>query len=273
MQRKISRREFLGLLAAAGLAPLAASLARLWNRLQTAPSRAAPEGFSPQSPHRWVMVIDQGGCIGCNYCTYACLAVNDVRPDAPWNKLLIQAELAGGRIYLPQPCMHCEHPPCVSVCPVGATYRRPDGLVVMDYDRCIGCRYCMVACPYETRHFNWEQWDGPNPYVPDFGAPEVPRRSRGVVEKCTFCLQRIERGLALGLTPGVDREATPACVTECPVQARFFGDLNDPQSTVSRLLAERPSLRLREDLGTSPRVYYLTSLAGVPPTTPPERRP
>ncbi len=268
----LSRREFLGLLAAAGLAPLLAGLSRLLRRLGTASpgTLSQPEATSP---HRWVMVIDQGACIGCHYCTYACLAVNDVRPDAPWNEIHVQAELAGGKIYLPRPCMHCEHPPCVAVCPVGATYRRPDGVVVMDYERCIGCRYCMVACPYEARHFNWEQWEGVNPYVPNFGVPEVPRRARGVVEKCTFCLQRIERGLALGLTPGVDREATPACVTECPVEARFFGDLNDPQSTVSRLLAERPSIRLREDLGTSPRVYYLTSLAAVPPTTPPERRP
>jgi Fe-S-cluster-containing dehydrogenase component len=219
------------------------------------------------------MVIDQGTCIGCDYCTYGCLATNDVRADAAWNEVLVQKELAEGKIFLPRPCMHCEHPPCVNACPVGATYRRPDGLVVMDYGRCIGCRYCMVACPYEARHFNWERWEGDNEHVPDWGTPEVERRQRGVVEKCTFCIQRIERGLALGMVPGLDREATPACVVECPVEARFFGDLNDPDSPVSRLLAQRSHLRLREDQGTAPRVYYLTTLTAVPETAPPARRP
>lgn len=272
MDRKLSRREFIGLLGLAGLAPVAAGLAsRLWPR--RGPAAELPRGASGDgsSPHRWAMVIDQGACIGCNYCTYGCIAANDVRPDptTTWNVVNIQAELAGGKVYLPRPCMHCENPPCVGVCPVKATYRRPDGLVVMDYNRCIGCRYCMVACPYEARHFNWESWTGENPYTPQFGSVEVPRRPRGVVEKCTFCIQRIDRGLALGLTPGVDRQATPACVVECPVEARFFGDLNDPNSKVSQLLATRPHLRLREDLGTSPRVYYLPTLAGVPETTPP----
>jgi len=272
VDRKLSRRDFIGLLALGGLAPVAAGLAsKLWPQRQSAagslPVPAASEGGT--SPHRWAMVIDQGACIGCNYCTYGCIAANDVRPDVPWNVVNVQAELEGGKVYVPRPCMHCEDPPCVAVCPVKATYRRPDGLVVMDYDRCIGCRYCMVACPYEARHFNWEPWTGENPYSPDFGLPEVERRARGVVEKCTFCIQRIDRGLEHGLVPGVDREATPACVVECPVQARFFGDLNDPDSTVSRLLATRPHIRLREDLGTSPRVYYLPTLTGVPETTPP----
>lgn len=140
---------------------------------------------------------------------------------------------------------------------VKASYYRPDGIVMMDYDRCIGCRYCEVACPYGARAFNWEEFDGPNPAVPEWGEPEVKRRPRGVVEKCSFCYQRIDRGLALGLTPGVDEEATPACVVCCPMGARSFGDLNDPDSTVSRLLADNQAIRLREDLGTAPRVYYL----------------
>jgi len=276
VEGRITRRAFLGLLAAAGLAPLAERLRRTLPAGLSSASAGQLRETSPgggDSAHRWAMVIDQGACIGCNYCTYACLAVNDVRPEVPWNEVHVQSELTGGKIYLPRPCMHCENPPCIAVCPVQATYRRPDGLVVMDYDRCIGCRYCMLACPYEARHFNWEAWSGENPFIPNFGLAEVPRRPRGVVEKCTFCLQRLERGLANGLVPGIDREATPACVVECPVEARFFGDLNDPQSKVSRLLAERPHFRLREDLGTSPRVYYLTALAAIPPTTPPQRRP
>jgi molybdopterin-containing oxidoreductase family iron-sulfur binding subunit len=153
--------------------------------------------------------------------------------------------------------MHCENAPCVEVCPVHATYHRPDGIVMMDYERCIGCRYCEVACPYGARAFNWEKFTGPNPAVPKWGTPEVERRPRGVVEKCAFCYQRIDRGLSLGLKPGVDDEATPACVVACPTQARVFGDLNDPESQVSKLLDRYPAYRLREDLGTNPRVYYL----------------
>ncbi|HKZ69875.1 MAG TPA: 4Fe-4S ferredoxin, partial [Anaerolineales bacterium] len=112
-------------------------------------------------------------------------------------------------------------------------------------------------CPYGARAFNWEEFTGDNPAVPEWGQPEVPRRPRGVVEKCSFCYQRIDRGLAQGLTPGVNPEATPACVVACPVGARKFGDLNDPDSEVSKLLADHPAYRLREDLGTGPRVYYL----------------
>jgi Fe-S-cluster-containing dehydrogenase component len=130
---------------------------------------------------------------------------------------------------------------------------------MMDYDRCIGCRYCEVACPYGARSFNWKKFDGVNPAVPQWGEPEIPRRPRGVVEKCSFCYQRIDRGLSLGLTPGVDHDATPACVVACPVKARIFGDLNDPASEVSRLLADHGSYRLREDLGTGPKLYYLSA--------------
>jgi len=142
---------------------------------------------------------------------------------------------------------------------VGASYYRPDGIVMMDYDKCIGCRYCEAACPYNARAFNWDAFTGSNPAVPEWGQPEVERRGRGVVEKCSFCYQRIDRGLQLGLTPGVDADATPACVVVCPVGARMFGDLKDHDSNVSKLLRERVSYQLRVDLGTSPRVYYLPS--------------
>jgi Fe-S-cluster-containing dehydrogenase component len=145
----------------------------------------------------------------------------------------------------------------VEVCPVKAGYYRPDGIVMMDYKRCIGCRYCEVACPYGARSFNWKAFTGPNPAVPEWGEPEVERRPRGVPEKCAFCYQRIDRGMALGLKPGVDMDASPACVGACPVGARTFGDLNDPHSPVSVLLRDNPSYQLRADLGTFPRVYYL----------------
>lgn len=209
------------------------------------------------SPHSWAMVIDLEKCTGCGYCTLACQAHNDVPPDISWTKVNLFAEINGEEVYLPMPCMHCEHAPCVEVCPVKASYYRPDGIVMMDYDRCIGCRYCEVACPYAARSFNWEAFTGENPAVPEWGQPEVPRRPRGVVEKCSFCYQRIDRGLGLGLTPGVDEAATPACVVACPVGARTFGDLNDPSSPVSVLLREHIPYRLREDLGTNPRVYYI----------------
>jgi phenylacetyl-CoA:acceptor oxidoreductase subunit 1 len=140
---------------------------------------------------------------------------------------------------------------------VKASYYRDDGIVMMDYDRCIGCRYCQVACPYDARSFNWKAFDGKNPAVPEWGSPEVERRPRGVPEKCSFCYQRIDRGLELGLTPGVDPDATPACCVVCPTNARVFGDLNDPNSNVSQILSKNSHFRLREDLGTGPRVYYL----------------
>ena len=127
----------------------------------------------------------------------------------------------------------------------------------MDYDRCIGCRYCEVACPYDARKFNWKVRDDVNAYIPTWGIAEVPRRPRGVVEKCTFCIQRIDSGLASGLMPGIDREATPACVNICPVGARAFGNLKDPNSKVSQLIRNNPTLRLREELGTESSVYYI----------------
>ena len=139
-----------------------------------------------------------------------------------------KTELDNGQtFFFSRPCLHCQDAPCVEVCPVQATYHREDGLVVMDYDRCIGCRYCEVACPYDARKFNWAERTDVNPYIPTWGIAEVERRPRGVVEKCTFCIHRIDAGLATGLMPGVDRDATPACVNACPVGARIFGNLKD----------------------------------------------
>jgi Fe-S-cluster-containing dehydrogenase component len=134
----------------------------------------------------------------------------------------------------------------------------------MDYDRCIGCRYCEVACPYDARRFNWEERSDENTFAPTWGLTEIDRRPRGVVEKCTFCVHRIDAGLAEGLTPGVDLEATPACVNICPVGARVFGDLNDPASPVSEVLASHPTFRLRQELGTEPSVYYIPPDEGIP---------
>ncbi len=250
----LSRRNFMALALKLGVsAAVLEALIQLPGQISTA---QGSKGQS-QAAHKWIMVIDLGACTGCNFCTYACKATNDTPAGITWNAVFKDETTASQAVYIPRPCMHCENAPCVEVCPVGATIHREDGLVTMDYGKCIGCRYCQVACPYGARYFNWEVDTQPNPMVPVWGTPEVKRRPRGVVEKCTFCAQRIDAGLEHGLVPGLDPAATPACVNICPVEARHFGDASDPDSEVSKLLAARESVRLREELGVEPRVYYL----------------
>ncbi len=247
MSKPITRRDFLKISA---VAVTAVTGLQVINKVNA--SEPGPTGG-----RQWAMVIDQSTCTGCGYCVMACRAHNDVSPDITWNPVLEAGQTGNQQVYLPRPCMQCAKAPCVDVCPVQASYYRPDGIVMMNYDRCIGCRYCEVACPYGARSFNWKQFTGSNPAVPEWGEAEVERRPRGVVEKCAFCYQRIDRGLALGLTPGLDPDATPACVNVCPTGARVFGDLQDPGSNVNLLLRAHTSYRLREDLGTGPRVFYL----------------
>jgi molybdopterin-containing oxidoreductase family iron-sulfur binding subunit len=174
--------------------------------------------------------------------------------------------------FMPRPCQHCDNAPCVKVCPVGARYKREDGLTATDFDRCIGCRYCEVACPYGVNYFNWGkpennyylEWDDADlvsvisdekvPYAnPDLQQAYGPEKRRtagggqikGVMEKCTFCVHRLEKDLPT------------ACANVCPTQAIAFGDLDDPESEVSRLIREKPHFRLLEEAGTNPRVYYI----------------
>jgi len=246
-KRNVNRRDFLKLSAVG--AAVAAGTRAIKNA-----GASSPRG---DGEHQWAMVIDQSKCTGCGYCTRACNAHNDVAPGMEWNEVQEAGTVGDHIVYIPRPCLHCENAPCVEVCPVKATYHREDGVVMMNYDRCIGCRYCQIACPYEARSFNWKANTEPNPAVPEWGQPEVERRPRGVPEKCSFCYQRIDRGIELGLVPGVDPDATPACCVVCPTGARIFGDLNDPASNVSETLRQHASFRLREDLGTLPRVYYL----------------
>jgi Fe-S-cluster-containing dehydrogenase component len=232
------------------------------------------ESSTKVSGHRWGMVINLDKCIGCEYCLRACSAVNDVwvdqktdletkRPQKPWNIVVKEQTSTGTPFFFSRPCLHCGDAPCVEVCPVQATYHREDGLVVMNYDRCIGCRYCEIACPYDARKFNWQARTDVNPYIPTWGIAEVDRRARGVVEKCTFCIHRIDKGLKAGMTPGEDREATPACVNICPVGARIFGDLNDPESQISQTIATEATIRLRDELGTDTSVYYIIPKEGL----------
>ncbi len=267
-EKFISRRDFLKMMTGLGvslssLAVLgsAEQLGKLLEQEQALdlaavePARALAS--TTQTAHRWGMVINLKTCIGCDYCVYACQAVNNV-PDAKrWNIHLVDRTETGQLFHITRPCLHCQDAPCTAVCPVGATYVRDDGIVIMDYDRCIGCRYCQVACPYGARTFNWGDDGDGGAYQPTWGSAEVETRPRGVAEKCTFCVHRIDRGLAQGLMPGIDRQATPACVNICPVGARMFGDLNDPHSPVSQAIASNPTFRLREDLGTEPNVYYI----------------
>jgi molybdopterin-containing oxidoreductase family iron-sulfur binding subunit len=138
-------------------------------------------------------------------------------------------------------CNHCDDPPCVRVCPTEATFKREDGIVMMDYHRCIGCRFCMAACPYGARSFNWYD---PRKYLSEVN-PEYPTRTKGVVEKCTLCYERLADG------------KIPACVEACPAKALYFGDLNDPNSEINKILEERMAIRRKEELGTGPAVFYL----------------
>jgi len=265
---ELTRRDFLTVAAAAAGSVVAAQA------FTTGPlspfstfKQKQIEGFEgsihPTGEHHWGMLINLDKCIGCEYCLRACSATNDVAPDKPWNIVVEEKTSTDRTFYFSRPCLHCQNAPCVEVCPVQATFHREDGLVVMDYDRCIGCRYCEVACPYDARKFNWETRTDKNEFIPTWGVAEIDRRPRGVVEKCTFCIHRIDAGLRAGLIPGVDHSATPACVNICPVGARIFGDLKDPNSGISKIIAANATLTLREDLGTEPSVFYIPPKEGL----------
>jgi molybdopterin-containing oxidoreductase family iron-sulfur binding subunit len=257
----ISRKEFLQIAGATGAATVVTQLITSGplspDAIEGIGERTHP-GDVGEEKHAWCMGIDLSKCIGCQYCVWACQATNDVpKDDMRWNIGYPERTENGTEFFMTRPCLHCIEAPCVKVCPVGATWIRKDGIVTMDYKRCIGCRYCEVACPYDVRRFNWKVSDEKNPYQPTWGSAEVERRARGVVEKCTFCSHRIDRGLEQGLIPGVDRAATPACVNICPVNARVFGDHNDPESPISIFVNENETFRLREDFGTEPKVHYI----------------
>jgi molybdopterin-containing oxidoreductase family iron-sulfur binding subunit len=215
----------------------------------------------PVAERRWVMVIDLRRCSGCDACTIACKAENQLPPGVVYRPV-VQEEIGTypnvRRRFLPRPCMQCEKPPCTPVCPVGATWRREDGVVAIDYEKCIGCRYCLAACPYSARtvdkgEYYTEDTPALQPYEEQV-SPEYDAGYRradggspiGNARKCHFCLHRLEAG------------QLPACVTSCIGHATFFGDANDPYSVVAELIGRPEARRLKEELGTQPRVYYLT---------------
>ncbi len=225
---------------------------------------------------RFGMAIDLDRCTGCEACVAACRVENNVpfpEPgeaggrDISWIEVLatVEGEYPRARAkFLPLPCMHCEHAPCVKVCPVGATYKTEDGLTGQIYARCIGCRYCTTACPYTRRYFNWgaPKWQEP---LEQMLNPDVSVRPKGVVEKCTFCTQRIRRvkeDARREKRPLRDEDLRrlPACAETCPAEAITFGDLEDPQSEVSRLTRSPRAFHLLEDLGTHPSVVYLADV-------------
>jgi Fe-S-cluster-containing dehydrogenase component len=214
----------------------------------------------------WGYGLDLSRCIGCRRCVYACVKENNLsrhNPQSQWIRVLrlkkgnlINLEQSeqyydppqvpeDGYFYMPVQCQHCENPPCVKVCPVHATWKEPDGLVVVDYNWCIGCRYCIAACPYRGRTFNWAE-----PKIP----PEELNTSvhylgnrpryRNVVDKCTFCVQRVRTG------------RYPACVEVCPTGTRKFGNLLDSDSEIRYLIDHKRVFRLKEDLNTEPKFYY-----------------
>lgn len=200
------------------------------------------------------MVIDLKKCIGCDSCTVSCRAENFTPAGVFWNRVFkfeVGKYPHAKLVSLPLICMHCKNAPCVDACPTGATHKRDDGIVVVDYDKCMGCKYCIAVCPYGERYFNSQLGQ----YYPEKPLTAYEQFSKqlngskhhmiGVVEKCTFCADRVDKG------------QEPACVKSCVSNARTFGDLDDPNSQISQLIAMKHAVQLSPELGTDPSVYYI----------------
>ena len=248
----ITRKQFLYMMAA--------SLAGAAGAKVVSGSEVLQQPAAEKGTRRWAMAVDFQKCRwdeGCDKCLAACKRTHNV-PDIPdkahevkwiWKEkyqtvFRQQSELVNAALTshpLALLCNHCTTPACTRVCPTAATWKREDGVVMMDWHRCIGCRYCMAACPYGSRSFNFVD---PRPYVAKVN-PEFPTRTKGVVEKCNFCEERLAKG------------EKPICVGECSEHALTFGDLNDPDSEIRRVLGSRYAIQRQPELGTGPAVYYL----------------
>ena len=217
---------------------------------------------------RYGMIVDLNRCVGCQTCTIACKHSNDTPPGVQWRQVL---DVEQGtfpdveRLFLVTGCQHCAEPSCVPVCPTGATKQRADGLVTMNYDLCIGCASCAVACPYQARTIVHEK-EGYYAGGQTLQEKKTTHEDRyGVANKCTFCVERIDTAAATGLVPGVDPEVTPACASSCITQAIRFGDFADPLSNVSQLAKDNRSFQMHAELGNDPQIKYLYE---VPQATP-----
>lgn len=253
--RRIDRRRLIGVLGAVGLgaglggrALAGAGTALAGGRKAARKARAAKKAVA-----QWMMIIDLRRCDGCKACTMACQADHYLPKETEWIKVYDVPGPDGTTYPLPKPCMMCEDPPCEAVCPVGATFRTDEGLVLVDQDVCIGCRTCMAACPYESRYFN----TGPLPKAPKQPFPTSPEwpvpQVEGTVGKCVLCAARLPAGIL------------PTCVANCPMGAIYVGDLTTDVAVnnqgdavkISTYLRENDAVRLKEELGTNPRVYYV----------------
>ena len=263
----MTRRDVVARLMKIGAVALATALAG-GGAVTTLTTAMAAETSKSERKYRYGMVIDTRRCVGCDACVVACKQENKTPPGVAYTVVLENGfgERPDDRpLFMTKPCFHCEHPPCVPVCPVGATFKRKqDGIVVVDYDRCIGCRYCIVACPYQARYADFGEnypavkedtaWaDVPSPEYRQFRKREEGKSPEGNVRKCTFCLHLQDENGKYDKAAG----RWPACAKTCTGKAIHFGDFNDPESEVSRLLRERQAIRLKEELGTEPNVYYL----------------
>lgn len=218
---------------------------------------------------RYAMAIDLNRCIGCKTCAVVCKNHNAEPEGIWWNRVFSSGapnyatsiEVDGGprMEFTPVSCQQCDDAPCQTVCPTGATYTDENGVVLVDYERCIGCRYCMTACPYNVRQFNWQKPEGisgddgtytygyPADVRQDGKLVYTPKRPEGVVEKCTFCVQYTQDG------------GIPACCADCPANARIFGDIDDPDSDISKYIADKETFVLGEEYNTHPKVIYIKS--------------
>jgi dimethyl sulfoxide reductase iron-sulfur subunit len=256
-EQGLTRRNVLSRLAALGIVAAgagAAALVRYGDDAQAATTQAATTAATGAKPaeHAWCQVIDLRSCDGCKMCTTSCQKRHGLREEQTWIKVYSMEDNKGGTFNMPRPCMMCEDPPCLKVCPVGATLRTDEGLVLVDTDSCVGSRACMAACPYEARYFNWKE-PLPAKRMPMPNTPQMPVAKKGTVGKCVLCADRLPQG------------ELPACVEGCPMGVLYVGDLvtdvavNGQGTTVvlSEFLRANDAVRFKEELGTNPRVWYI----------------